>query len=151
MAAIIVRRTPILSLVDRPGTLFDELERLAGDVWSTSTPEAHGGTAIPLEMYDTKDSLTIKADMPGFRKEDIDIRVENGYVTIKATSKPEELPEGTTTYLRERSYGEFLRTVSLPFEVDDAKIEATYEDGVLHLTMPKAEEAKPKHIEVKVK
>ena len=151
MAAIIVRRTPIRSLVERPATLFDELDRLAGNLWSTWTPDAGGGAAMPMEIHGLKDGLTVKAEVPGFRKEDIDVSLEDGYLTIKATSKAEELPEGTTTYLSERVYGEYVRTVSLPFEVDQARIEATYDSGILYLTMPKAEEAKAKRIEVKVK
>src|SRR3972149_3100552 len=151
MDAIIVRRSPIRALMERPTSLFEDFDRWASDVWNTWTPSLTGRSSIPMEMYETKDDLVIKAELPGFRKEDIDGTLEGDSLTIKATSKSEELPEGATSYLCERCYGEYSRTMTLPFPVDSSKVEATYESGLLHLCLPKSEEVKAKHIEVKVK
>jgi HSP20 family protein len=152
MDALIVRRTPTRALMERPTGLFEDLDHWVTDVWDRWTPTLYyHRSSIPMEMYETKDDLVIKAELPGFRREDIDISLEGDSLTIKATSKSEELPEGATSYLCERCYGEYSRAVTLPFAVDSGKVEATYENGLLHLRLPKSEEVKPKHIEVKVK
>jgi len=104
-----------------------------------------------MDMYETKDGLVLKAELPGFRKEDVDISLEGDCLTIKAVSKQEELPKDSTMYLDELCYGEYSRSVTLPFPVDNDKISATFENGMLEMSLPKTEESKPKRIEVKVK
>ena len=157
MDAIIVRRNPVetraLSLVQP--SMFDEIDRWAGEVWNSWTPTMfyhdHRRSGIPMDIYETKDGLFLKAELPGFRKEDVDISLEGDYLTIKAVSKQEKLPKDSTFYLDELCYGEYTRSVTLPFPVDSEKISATFENGILQMSLPKTEESKPKRIEVKVK
>jgi HSP20 family protein len=102
-----------------------------------------------VDLYDEKDNFVVKAELPGLRKEDIDISYQDGAITISGERK-EEKREGSNPARTERFYGRFQRTVSLPKQVDAGKIKAAYKDGVLTVNLPKSEEAKPKQIEVHV-
>ena len=143
MDAIIVRRYPTEAPTFVPSFL-DEL-------WNRWTPtvyeEQH--SSIPMDMYELKDDLVIRAELPGFKKEDIDISIQGEELTLKATRKPEQRPEDSTRYMCELCDGDYARTVSLPFEVDSGKVSAVFENGLLEVRLPKREEAKAKHIEVK--
>ena len=152
MDAIIVRRNPYAMSVTEP-SLFEEIDRWARDAWDTWTPTIHTyrHVGIPMDMYETKEGMVLKAELPGFHKEDINISLEDDMLTIKAVSKKEEIPEGSSNYLCERYYGEYSRSITLPFPVQTEKVSATFENGLLELYLPMSEEAKPKHIEIKVK
>ena len=144
MAALIVRREPTMTLSQLP-SFIDE-------IWNDWTGVYEGvRTGMPMDMYEVKDELVLKAELPGFKKEDVDVSIEDGRLTVKGTKKEEGLPEGATSHMTERNKGEFSRTVTLPFEVDTGKIAATLERGVLEVRLPKREEAKARHIEVQVK
>lgn len=109
-----------------------------------------GAWSPAVDIYDDGGQVVIHAEIPGIKKDDIDVRVENNVLTIrgKKERKEEVKEEG---YVRtERSYGSFSRSFSLPTTVAMAKIQAEYKEGVLTLQIPKAEEAKPRQIEVKV-
>jgi HSP20 family protein len=110
------------------------------DVWSPS-----------LDVYEDKDNMIVKAELPGLKKEAIEISFHEGALHISGERKQEEQHEGAETYRSERFYGRFHRTVTLPRAVDVNKIAASYKEGVLTVTLPKSEEAKPKQIEVSVK
>jgi HSP20 family protein len=152
MDAIIMRRNPHALSVVEP-SFFEEIDRWARDVWDTWTPTLfpYRRTAIPMDMYGTKDGMVLKAELPGFRKEDVDVNLEGDRLIIKAVSKKEEIPEGSSSYLSERFYGEYSRSLTLPFPVDPEKVSATFENGLLQVSLPMSEEVKPKHIEIKVK
>ena len=92
----------------------------------------------------------IKAELPGIRKEDVEIAFHNGYLTLSGERKQEEKHEDAETYRTERWVGRFHRTISLPCRVDANKSKATYNDGILTVTLPKAEEAKAKQIPITV-
>ena len=92
----------------------------------------------------------MKAELPGMKKEDIDVSLHDGALSISGERKSEEKLENAEVYRSERFFGRFQRTVALPATVDAAKISAQYKDGVLTVTLPKAEEAKPKQIDVQV-
>ena len=157
MSAITVRRSPsrALTLVEpvySPFSLLDEIERLASDTWESWTPVVYTDHMHPrLDMYEEKDELVMRSELPGIKKEDINISVENGCLSIEAEKKQEEVSEKSTYYSCERCFGKYFRSVSLPFPVDTDKISATFENGLLEIRLPKAEEAKAKHIEIKVK
>ena len=156
MADIVVRRNPGRALTTwesfyRPMSLLDDIERFASDMWESWTPMVYGNPGYALDMYGNDDELVMRAELPGIGKEDITVDLENGELTIKANKKQPEMPEGVTYYTSERCFGEYSRTVSLPFPVDAEKVSATFENGLLEIKLPKAEEAKAKHIEVKVK
>ncbi len=104
-----------------------------------------------LDMYETENDLVVKASLPGVKPEDIDINVTGDLLTIKAEVKEEKEVKEENYFRRERRFGTFCRSVTLPIEVDVDKAKAEYENGVLTLTFPKAETVKPKVIKVKTK
>lgn len=101
----------------------------------------------PVELMDKGDSVVITAEIPGVNKDEVDLTVLRDTLTIAGEKK---LPaEGGVTYIRhERPHGRFRRLIDLPYSVDQEKISASYKDGILTITLPKAEEAKPKQITV---
>ena len=110
------------------------------------------GTWLPnLDISEDKNNFIVKVDLPGLKQEDIDISVSGNILTIKGERKKEEESKDKNYYRRERFYGIFSRSISLPNYVDTNKIEASYKDGVLEVLIPKTEVAKPKQIKVKVK
>lgn len=109
-----------------------------------------GSWSPVVDIYDKGNEVVIHAELPGMKKEDIDIRVENNILTIRGKKERKEEVKEEGYYRSERAYGTFSRSFSLPNTVDVKKIGAEYKDGVLSLTLPKAEEAKPRQIEVKV-
>jgi HSP20 family protein len=110
-----------------------------------------GGWFPAVDVYEDKDNLLIKAELPGLKKEDIDISLQDGYLSLSGERKQEEKREDSGVYRSERWVGRFHRSISLPCRVNAEKITATYNEGVLTVTLPKAEEAKPKQIPISVK
>lgn len=106
---------------------------------------------LAMDMYQTDDDVVIKAAMPGIKVEDIHVSVSNNILNIQGQSKEEKVVENARYYLRERHSGAFSRSIELPVSVVADKADAKFEDGVLILTLPKAEETKTKTIAVKVK
>ncbi len=104
-----------------------------------------------VDVIDEKDKLRIKADLPGIKKEDVEINIEDGVLSIKGERQNEKEEKNKNYYRRECFYGVFERSISLPAEVDIGKAEANYKDGVLEIILPKKEESKPKQIKVKIK
>lgn len=104
-----------------------------------------------LDMFDHGDRVVVKAEMPGVDKDDIDISVVGDVLTIKGQQKAEEEIKDEDYYCRERYCGSFHRAIQLPADVDIEKIEASYENGVLEITLPKSPEVTPKKISVSVK
>jgi len=105
----------------------------------------------PIEMYEKNDHYMVRAELPGLKKEDIDISVVGETLTIKGEKKTEEEVKEDDYYFCERSYGNFQRSVTLPSAVDAKKIEAKFNDGVLEVSLPKSEAVKPKKVEIKPK
>ena len=105
-----------------------------------------------MDVKETDDDIVITAELPGIEKDDIEITLENGVLTISAESKSEtEEKEGEKVVRQERRYGKYVRSMRLGTEIDESKIKADYKDGILALTLPKAEEVKPKKITVDIK
>jgi len=107
--------------------------------------------APPIEMMEKEDRFIVKAELPGVRKEDIDLQLTGDTLNIKGERKAESEVKEENYYCCEHSYGSFFRSITIPSSVDAKKIEASYNDGILEVTLPKAPEAKPKKIEVAVK
>jgi HSP20 family protein len=103
-----------------------------------------------VDIFEEKDDVVIKAELPGMNKDDIDLRVENNVLTLTGQRKREKEVNEDGYFRSERAYGTFSRSFTLPTTVDVGKIAASYKDGVLTINLPKAEEAKPKQIDVKV-
>jgi HSP20 family protein len=133
--------------------LRDEIDRLFDspmDALTSSSQQFLNGWLPTLDLYEEKDHLVLKAELPGMKKEDIDISLHGDVLTLSGERKEEEVFDKAETYRAERFLGRFQRTLTLPVTVDASKVQASYKDGVLTVTLPKAEEAKPKQIEVKV-
>ena len=112
------------------------------------SPEA---AALRLDIVANGDEYVITAAVPGLKAEDLSLEVLGDTVTIRGELPATEAPEGVEVLLHERRYGKFVRSVTLPAEVDGAQAEAAIADGVLTLRLPKAETAKPKTIKVNAK
>lgn len=109
------------------------------------------GPVPALDIYETDDAMVVKASVPGIKPGDIDITITGDILTIKGEAKTEEEIKEENYYRQERRYGAFTRTVELPPQLQTDRAEATFEQGVLTLTIPKAEEIKPKAIKIKTK
>lgn len=137
------------------GRLFglrDELDRLFESSLSdlSRAPQLLGVWNPAVDLYQNKDNVIVKAELPGMKKEDIEVSLHDGVLSISGERKSEEKFADAEAYRSERFVGRFQRTLTLPARVDAAKVGAAYQDGVLTVTLPKVEEAKPKQIEVKV-
>ena len=133
----------------RPLTLLEEMEELARDFWGAWQPGREGMALMPrTDVYEEKGELVVKTELPGIAEQDLEITLEGGSLIIKAEKK-EEVTEEATHHTRERRYGSYVRSMSLPFPVDGDKVTATFAQGVLELRLPVAAEAKPKKIEVR--
>ncbi len=146
----LVRWQPLSDMV----SLREAMDRLFEErfAWPAHTA-MHGfeTLGLPIDMYQTDEAVVVKATVPGVKPDEIDISITGDTLTIKGETKAEEKVEKENYFRRERRYGTFTRTVVLPDAVETDKAEAAFEDGVLTLTIPKAEEIKPKQIKVKPK
>ena len=152
---LVRRQTPDLwnwSPVDQLATVRNEINRLFdsnfGDLFRGT--EFFNGWTPALDLLEDKDNLIVRAELPGMKREEIDISFHDGTLTISGERNYEEKSEGTETYRSERFYGRFHRTLALPKPVLSEKATASYKDGILTIVLPKTEESKPKHIDVKV-
>ena len=132
-------------------TLQDQFNRLFNDVFDRKAGESSLTAWAPaVDIYETEHELVVKADLPEVDPKDLDVRVENNILTIRGERKFEK-KVNEDNYLRvERAYGSFARSFTLANTVNSDAIKADYQDGVLTLTIPKREEAKPKQIKVNV-
>ena len=133
----------------------DRMNRLFEDAWGgrTRRPDEDfvSGSWMPsVDVRETKDALELNIEVPGIEPKDVGVGVENGVLTIKGSRNFEKASEGETYHRIERAYGSFERSFTLPTNVDTERIQARYRHGVLQLTVPKREEAKPKSISIKV-
>ena len=146
-------------------SLRDAMDRLLADsfvsspfrtLWSaaggTGTGNGMARMPLPLDVYATQDEVVIVAAAPGLNPQDIEVTVNQGTVTFTGqtpdVAQSEEAKQATW-FLHELPHGVFRRTVTLPFEIDAGQAEATFEHGVLRLRLPKAEQAKPRKIEIR--
>jgi len=151
----IVRWEPfrdLVSLQERMNRLFDESYRSrAGAGAGQDDDWALGGSWAPsVDIYEHEGNIVLKAEIPGVEPKDVDIRVENNTLTLRGERKLDQQIKRDNYHRVERSYGVFTRSFTLPNVVDQEKIKAEYTDGVLKLTLPKREEAKPKQISINV-
>ncbi|HXG52833.1 MAG TPA: Hsp20/alpha crystallin family protein [candidate division Zixibacteria bacterium] len=103
-----------------------------------------------MDVYEEKDEIVVKAELPGMKKDDIEVNISDSQLILKGEKKREEKIEEENYYRCERSYGAFYRAIDLPKEVQADKIKASFRDGVLEVRLPKSEEAKTREIKVKV-
>ncbi len=147
----IVRWEPfrdLVSIQDRMNRIFEDAFRGGRQ---TDEEWALGGTwAPPVDIYEHEGNLVLKAELPGIDPKDVDVRVENNVLTLHGERKFDQEVKRESCHRVERSYGTFSRSFTLPNVVDTGNIKAEFRDGVLRVTMPKREEAKPKQIQIQV-
>jgi len=124
----------------RLANLQDELDRLFEAPLTVWAPA--------LDVHEDKDSFNVRVEVPGMKREDIEVSLHDGALVISGERKTEAINEDTEVHRQERHYGKFSRTLTLPTAVAGDKVKAQYKDGILTITLPKAEEAKPKAITV---
>lgn len=148
--ADIVRWEPFREMM----TLRDAMDRLLEDSFVRPSrllwPDLGRGE-LPIDMYQTDNDVIVKASIPGLKPDEVDISITGDTLTIKGEHKEERETKEQDYFLKERRYGAFSRSLTIPVPVKTDKAEATFENGVLTLTLPKAEEVKPKQIKVKAK
>jgi HSP20 family protein len=140
----------------RPMRELEEMERRFENIFGRSFlpsmwrrfPTAEMGWAPAIEVYEKEDKFVVKAELPGMKKEDIDISVTGDTLSIKGERKAESEFKEEDYYFCERSYGSFSRSIALPSSIDTEKIEASYEDGVLEVSLPKVPEVKAKKVDI---
>ena len=135
-------------------SLHNEIDRLFEAPLSALTAGLQpftSGWSPALDLHEDKDNFTVRAELPGMKKEEIEISLHDGVLSLSGERKADEKYESAQACRSERFLGRFQRTLALPAEVVADKVHATYKDGILTVTLPKAEEAKPKQIEVTVK
>jgi len=125
-----------------------QFDRAFDDVWS-NTESRLNTNWMPIDVSETEEHYTVVADLPGLNVEDINVNFHDGALTITGEVNRKDVNEGDQMLVRERTYGKFNRRINLPMSVDADNIVAAYDEGVLTLTLPKAESAKPRQIEVK--
>jgi len=112
-------------------------------------PEEAGGSFMPsFDVQETADAYVFTADLPGIRREDLDIQLAGNRLTLSGRREAEEAGQEGQVYTRERSYGTFSRSFTLPEDVESAKVTAELKDGVLHLKVPKSPEVRPQKISI---
>ena len=124
-------------------------ERFFEDFGMPSVFSEETGFSPAFDVSETDEQLTVKAELPGIAEKDIDISISDGILTIKGEKKHEKEEEDAHYHTVERRYGSFSRTMRLPTDVDTEKVDATFKDGILRLTLPKTEASKPRKIEIK--
>ena len=145
----IVRWEPfrdLLGLRERMNRLFEESARGLG----RGQEEDLGAWAPAVDIYEKGTDVVLKAELPGLDPKDVDIRVENNVLTLQGERKFEGETKREDYHRVERAYGGFTRSFTLPSTVDTTNVKADYKDGVLRITLPKREEAKPKQIQISV-
>jgi HSP20 family protein len=134
---------PVLTLREELDNLFQQAVGQPLETQESGLPS--------LDLYEDQAGVVVKIELPGMKKEDIAISLQDGVLTVSGERKQDPKLEGATVCRCERVLGRFERRVSLPSQVDADKIKAVYADGVLTVTVPKSEEAKPKQIPIDIK
>jgi HSP20 family protein len=144
---------PELAVGPAFGRLFnlrEELDRLFEGPFGglSRTSQLLGVWNPAVDLFEDKDNVIVKAELPGLKREDIEVSLHDGALSISGERKSEEKVENAEVRRTERFVGRFQRTITLPSSVKGDKVSAQYKDGVLTVTLPKAEEAKPRQIQV---
>jgi HSP20 family protein len=150
----IVRWEPfrdLMTVQDRMNRIFDEAFRGAGRTAGEEDWALGGAWAPAVDIYEHEGNLVLKAELPGIDPKDVDVKVENNVLTLQGERKFESEVKREQYHRVERAYGTFSRAFTLPSVVDTEKIKAEFtKDGLLRVTLPKRDEAKPKQISIAV-
>jgi len=153
-------RSGPLAPVSRGQAPFWPLRRLQEDIdrlfeqpfggWLAPTPAFFEGWGPTVDVYEDKDNVFVKAELPGMKREQLEVSLMDGMLNISGERKEEAEYKGAESYRSERYFGRFYRSIPLPAPVEAKKLEAHYKDGILTVTCPKTEEAKRKQVEIKI-
>jgi HSP20 family protein len=134
-------------------TLREAMDRLFDDAFTRPLSIRDGWSiASPaIDMYQTENEVVVKASIPGMKTEDVQINITGDVLTLQGEVKQEEERKDKAWHIREQRFGSFERSIALPTTVKTDKAEAVFENGVLTITLPKADEVKPKTINIKAK
>jgi len=148
-----VKWSPLKELED----MRRDMDRLFDEFFVPATrrrrswPGTEAGIIVPnVEMYNRKDEIVVRAEVPGLKKEDIDLTIAEDSLILKGEMRKEEDIKDESYYTREINYGSLARTISLPVAVQSEKAKAFFKDGILEIVLPKKEEARPREIKVEV-
>lgn len=143
----IVRWKPMRDLI----SLRDEMDRMFDSFWGENAGRDGGMLMPPVDMVENDDNFVVSIELPGLKKDEIKMTMQNNVLTISGNKKHEFESKEDTVHRVERSYGSFCKSVSLPSTIDSSAIKASYDSGVLKVTLPKVEEARPKEIAIDIK
>jgi HSP20 family protein len=132
-------------------TLREAMDRLFDDAFTRPLSMSGVSAAPAIDMFQTEDDVVVKATLPGLKAEDVDITITGETLTLRGEYKQEDERNDSNYHIRERRSGSFQRAILLPTDVKADKAKADFENGILTITMPIAEEVKPKSITIKVK
>ena len=144
-----------LRMAVEPFRALQSMNRLFEDTLGLAAPSGEENVSLalwtpPCDIYETDHELVVQVELPGMKKEQVKVSIENNVLTISGERKFEEETKRENYRRAERSYGQFIRSFILPNTLDTTKVSAQFKDGVLRVALPKREETKPKAIEVKV-
>ena len=145
----IVRWEPFTNLVSAQR----EFDRLFKDAFTPFMGEGELSTrtwAPPVDIYETENDIVLKAELPGVEPKDVEVKVEDNTLYLKGERKFEKEVKNESYHRVERSYGSFARSFSLPNSISTDKVKAEFKDGLLTLTLPKREEAKPRTVKIDI-
>lgn len=132
-------------------TLREAMDRLFDDAFTRPLSIRDGWSAPAIDMYQTDDEIVVRASLPGFKADDVQINITGDVLTLRGELKHEDEKKEKAWHLREQRWGSFERSVALPTNVVADRASADFENGILTITLPKAEEARPRTISVKAK
>jgi len=147
----IINRSPFTALtLGSTDQLTEDLGRLLAEFWPSWEPAKRETRLAHIDVFEEEEALVVKAELPGVEKEDLDISLEGDSLLIRAEKKAEkkENAEGRIYYIYERWYGSYSRRLTMPFPVNAEEAGATFQDGVLEIRLPRAEEARTKQIRI---
>ena len=143
----LIRWEPVREMM----SLREAMDQLFNDAF-TRPVSMSGGSVIPaVDLYQNNDSVVVKAALPGLKADDVQISVTADVLTLRGEFKQENEQKDTTYHIREQRFGSFERSIMLPSDVQTDKAKADFENGILTITLPKAESVKPKTITIKAK
>jgi len=136
------------SAFDQLTNIRDEINRLFESPLENGSSGAFNAWAPALDVYEDNENIIVRAELPGMKKEGIDISLHDNVITVSGERKSEKKYEGGKASREERFFGRFTRSIGLPKQVNANGVKASYKDGLLTVTLPKAEEAKPRQIQI---
>lgn len=132
-------------------SLRQAMDQLFNDAFTRPVSISGVSTGPAIDLYQDNDNVVVKAALPGLKAEDVEISVTADVLNLRGEYKQESEQKDATYHIREQRYGSFERAIRLPVEVQTGKAKADFEDGILTITLPKAEAVKPKMINIKAK